>query len=159
MTADAAYIEEGLRGYTEVLEAQGPAGLEFLNARVAHRFTAVYRLQGGVIHNVFLHDKLGEVMPEFLRAVPLGESFCQFVLRDGMFCTANTAQDARLHGHKYQGVLGAYYGLPLLDNAGELYGSLCHFEERNQALPPAEFAFLQKAAQVLPRYLLRKAFQ
>ena len=152
-----AYIEEGLFGYTQILEAEGPAGLAYLNARVAHRFTGVYQLVNGVMYNVYLYDKLGEIIPEFLKAVPLGDSFCQFVLRDGLFCTSNTAQDARLNGHKYQGVLGAYYGVPLLNNAGEFYGTLCHFEEANHDLPDAEFAFLQKAAQVLPKYLLRRA--
>ncbi|MBQ0132717.1 MAG: GAF domain-containing protein [Comamonas sp.] len=148
-----AYIEEGLLGYTQVLERQGPAGLDFLNARVEHRFTGVYQLVAGVMHNVYLHDKQGEIIPEFLKAVPLGDSFCQFVLRDGLFCTVNSGLDQRLQGHKYQGVIGAYYGVPLLNNAGELYGTLCHFEEPNHALPDAEFAFLQKAALLLPKYL------
>lgn len=151
-----AYIEEGLFGYTQILEAEGPAGLAYLNARVEHRFTGVYQLVNGEMHNVYLYDKLGEIIPEFLKAVPLEDSFCQFVLRDGLFCTSNTALDARLNGHKYQGVLGAYYGVPLLNNAGELYGTLCHFEEANQELPDAEFAFFQKAAQVLPKYLFRR---
>ena len=151
-----AYIEEGIRGYTQVLERHGPAGLDFLNARVEHRFTGVYRLDGGVMRSMYLHDKQGEIIPEFLQDVPLVDSFCQFVLRDGGFCTANTGQDARLNGHKYQGVMGAYYGLPLLNNAGELFGTLCHFDVPNHALPDAEFAFLQKAVQVLPKYLLRQ---
>lgn len=150
-----AYIAQGVRDYTQVLERQGPAGLDFLNARVAHRFTGVYQLVDGVMRNIYLHDKQGEIIPEFLKAVPLADSFCQFVLREGYFCTANTAQDARLNGHTYQGVLGAYYGVPLLSNAGELFGTLCHFEQPNHALPDAEFAFLQKAAQVLPKYLFR----
>lgn len=151
------YVEEGLLGYTRVLDVHGPAGLDFLNARVAHRFTGVYQLVSGVLHNTYLHDKQGEIIPEFLQAVPLADSFCQFVLRDGLFCTVNTALDGRLDGHKYQGVLGSYHGVPLLNNAGELYGTLCHFDESNHPLTDAEFAFMQKAAQRLPRYLFRRA--
>ena len=147
------YVEEGLHRYKQVLERQGPAGLDFLNARVEHRFTGVYQLVDGVMRNVYLHDKQGEIIPEFLKAVPLADSFCQFVLRDGFFCTANSALDPRLQGHKYQGVLGAYYGVPLLDNAGNLFGTLCHFENPNHDLPDEEFAFLQKAARLLPQYL------
>lgn len=151
----AAYVEEAAQAYTIVLETNGPAGLDFLNARVIHRFTGVYRLEAGVMYNVYLHDKQGEIIPEFLKAVPLGESFCQFVLRDGHFCTSCTAKDERLDGHKYQGVLGAYYGVPLLDNTGSLWGTLCHFDEVDQELSDSEFAFLTKAAKILPKYLCR----
>lgn len=117
------HLNSEMLEYVQLLEEQGPAGLHFLNARVPHRFTGVYRLEAGIMYNVFLHDQEGVVIPEFLKAVPLGESFCQFVLRDGLFCTSNTAQDSRLDGHKYQGVLGAYYGVPLLNNVG---GTLWH---------------------------------
>lgn len=61
-----AYIAQGVRDYTQVLERQGPAGLDFLNARVAHRFAGVYQLVDGVMRNIYLHDKLGEIIPEFL---------------------------------------------------------------------------------------------
>lgn len=149
------YITEGVEGYVRVLESQGPAGLDFLNARVPHRFTGVYKLEGGILHGMYLHDKQGQIVPEFLKAVPLADSFCQFVLRDGCFVTCDSGQDARLDQHKYQGVMGSYYGLPLLNNYGELYGTLCHFDVTNHALSDAEFAFLQKAARVLPKYLFR----
>lgn len=152
-----SWIQEGITGYTHVLETRGPAGLDFLNARVNHRFTGVYRLEEGKFHNVYLHDKLGEATPEFLQVVPLQDSFCQFVLRDGFFCTFNTSLDARLDGHKYQGILNTYCGVPLLNNQGELYGTLCHFDEHACPLSDEEFVFLQRAAAVLPRYLLRKS--
>lgn len=151
----AAYVEKGLRDYEQVLEMHGPAGLDFLNARVPHRFTGVYRLQDGVMYNVYLYDKLGEVIPEFLQAVPLHDSFCQFVLRDGQFCTSNTALEPLLNGHKYQGVLGAYYGIPLVNNYGDLYGTLCHFDVATHAITNEEFAFFTKAALLLPKYLWR----
>lgn len=151
-----AYVQQGIAAYTHVLEVQGPAGLDYLNARVSHRFTGVYRLESGLLHNMYLHDKQGEVMPEFLKTVPLADSFCQFVLRDGCFCTCNTSMDHRLDGHKYQGVLNTYYGVPLLNNAGELYGTLCHFDVQEMPLQEEEFAFLQRAAAVLPKYLWRK---
>ena len=149
------HLNSELLEYVQLLDEQGPAGLDFLNARVPHRFTGLYRLEAGIMYNVFLHDKEGVVIPEFLKAVPLGESFCQFVLRDGLFCTSNTAEDSRLDGHKYQGVLGAYYGVPLLNNAGELYGTLCHFDSVPRSLDDEEFAVQQQAAKILPSYLLR----
>jgi GAF domain-containing protein len=151
----AAYIEAALRDYTQVLDAQGDLGLDFLNARVPHRFTGIYQLAHSVMRNVEFFDKLGDTVPQALSAVPLQDSFCQFVVRDGSFITTDSAQDARLNGHTYQGVVGTYYGVPLLDNAGQLFGTLCHFDVMTYSVSDAEFAFLQKAALLLPKYMSR----
>lgn len=54
---------------------------------------------------MLLHDKAGEIRPELLAEVSMADSFCQFVLRDGVFRTDDSASDARLKGHPYQGVV------------------------------------------------------
>lgn len=148
-------VSDVIQQYLAVLEAEGPAGLQFLNERVPHRYSAVYRLEGSMLRNEFVFDKLGELTPEFLLVVPLQESFCQFVLKDGVFQTTNTSTDTRLLGHKYQGVVGSYHGLPLVDNFGELYGTICHFDVQAHDLIDHEFEVLKQAAKVLPRYLGR----
>ncbi len=142
--------------YRALLEARGPAGLDYLNSRVPHRYTAVYKLAGGELRNLYLHDKLGEVTPGFLQVVPFEDSFCQFVLREGVFTTDNSGEDHRLDGHKYQGVMVAYHGVPLLDNQGELFGTVCHFDTVSHGLPGDELQFLHLAARELPRYLVRR---
>lgn len=142
----AALQREGLAG-----------GLRFLNARVPHRYTAAYRVQQDTLVNLDLVDKAGELRPEFLASVPFGDSFCQFVLRDGGFRTECTAQDGRLDGHRYQGVLGAYHGVPLVDDRGELFGTLCHFDTAERTLSDEEFAFLQKAARLMSAVVTRQA--
>lgn len=146
-------MTERLGEYKTRLEVQGPAGLEYLNERVPHRFTAVYRLAGDHLRNLYLHDKQGEVVPEFLKVVPFEHSFCQFVLRDGIFLTSDSATDRRLDGHPYQGVMVTYHGVPLLDNRGELFGTMCHFDVVSYELPDAELELLRLAARALPRYL------
>lgn len=128
--------------------------LAYLNRRVDHRFTAIYRLQDALMKNVDLVDKEGIGLPD-LQEVPLGNSFCQFALRDGSFLTSESGQDGRLDGHPYQGVVGSYVGLPLLGNDGNLWGTFCHFDIANRQLQDGEFDFLQKVARVLPRYLPR----
>lgn len=130
-------------------------GLQFLNAPIEHRYTAVYRLSNGMLRNVELCDKEGEIKPEFLEEVPLNDSFCQFVLRDGLFQTSNTSDDRRLDGHKYQGVLMSYHGVPVLDSQGELFGTLCHFDALTRPLSDEDFELLQAAARMLPAYLPR----
>ena len=128
-------------------------GLQHLNHPVDHRYTGVYRLKDSVFRNIALYDKEGEMLPEFLAEVPLEDSFCQFVIRDGLFKTEHSGNDHRLDGHKYQGVLLTYHGVPVLDNRGELYGTLCHFDALHTTIPDEEFEFLQSAARLIPRFL------
>lgn len=148
-------MTESLGAFRAALEAKGPPGLDFLNARVPHRYTGIYALVDGVLHNLHLHDKLGEMRPEFLATVPLQDSFCQFVLRDGVFATSDSGTDRRLDGHKYQGALLAYHGVPLLDDQGQLFGTLCHFDTAAHGLSDDELAFMREAARELPRHLRR----
>jgi len=143
-----------VRDFIERCDRYGlTAGLTGLNGRVPHRYTAVYQLEHETLRNIELVDKAGEARPDYLAAVPLGTSFCQFVLRDGAFLTADSAADHRLDGHPYQGVMVSYHGVPVLDADGELYGSLCHFDVSEQTLSDAEFAHLQGVADAIAPYL------
>lgn len=150
---DAAPSEAAL-AFAELCKLEGlPAALEQLNRRVTHRYTAVYRLEGELLRNVALADKAGETRPEYLMEVPIGTSFCQFVLRDGLFLTSNSGNDDRLNDHPYKGVMVAYHGVPVPGENGALLGTLCHFDVQEQPLSDAEFAHLKAIAQVIPPYL------
>jgi len=143
-----------IRTFSRMLESQGPeAALAYLNDAVPHRYSAVYRVDGGMLRNIFLHDKKHETRPEFLAVVPFGVSFCQFVLRDGAFRTVDSGGDARLDGHPYQGVMVSYHGVPLADPSGALIGTLCHFDVVAHGLADEEFDLLERAGRVLPEYL------
>ena len=147
-----------LEEFVEALQTSGVTeALGILNRRVPHRYTAIYEICGSTLKNLFLHDKVGEVRPDFLLAVPLRDSFCQFVLKEGLFLSDDSTHDRRLDGHPYQGVMVSYHGVPLIGNTGELIGTLCHFDVQARGLSEAEFDLLQKAARVLPGYVLRRA--
>jgi GAF domain-containing protein len=142
--------------FSSLLEGGSPEhALAYLNEAVPHRYTAVYRLDGDELRNVYLHDKQGEVRPEFLAVVPFGDSFCQFVLRDGSFRTSDSAQEPMLDGHPYQGVMVSYHGAPLADADGRLLGTLCHFDVVSHELQEPEFELLCRAGLLLPAYLPR----
>lgn len=141
----------------QLLLQQGiPAALQHLNDRVDHRYTAVYWLDGKALHNLHLFDRQGEARPEFLHVVPFEHSFCQFVLRDGRFLTDDSAQDDRLDGHPYQGVMVSYHGVPLTDDRGQLCGTLCHFDVAQHAMDEGEFEYFQRAARLLSPFVLRE---
>lgn len=141
--------------FTQVLMTAGiQSALRYLNAGVPHRFSAIYRRAAGHYENLYLHDKQGEIVPEFLAVVPVEVSFCQFVLKDTPFVTADSTTDPRLDGHRYQGVVVSYHGVPILGDDGEVWGTVCHFDTEAHPLPDAEFALLQAAARSLPIALL-----
>ncbi|APW39633.1 hypothetical protein RD110_22490 [Rhodoferax koreense] len=145
-----------LERFKDTLKTGGlKAGLAALNDRVAHRYTAAFRFTGQSMRAVEFHDKAAEPKPDVFDEVPIGDSFCQFVMRNGQFRTGNSALDHRLNGHAYQGVLLSYHGVPLLDNAGELFGTLCHFDFSAEGMTDDEFLFFQKAARLLPPHLVR----
>ena len=129
------------------------AGLIFLNARVAHRCTAVYKLDGSVLSLVARVDKIdGESSPG-QSVVPLTDSFCQFVVNTGPVLVTNAKNDPRVIGSPYAGPVVGYVGLPLIRGPGELFGTFCHYDFCEQPMSDEEFAFLQGVAQLLPRFI------
>ena len=128
------------------------AGLKFLNARTGYRYTAIYRFEGAMMRNIYLYDRQGEAVSDFAK-VPLGDSFCQFVMAEGGFYTPDSSQDERLLGHSYQGVLNAYFGLPLSRKPGTIYGTFCHFDFKPLLIDDSEIEFLQSVTPWLMDYL------
>ena len=146
-------LDEPLAQLQDALDTGGlQAALRYLNRRTPYRYSGIYRLDGQVMHKVALYDRQGEY-PEFLSAVPLGDSFCQFVRRDQPFQTHDSAHDGRLAGHPYQGILNAYFGMALSRKPGTLYGTFCHFDTAPMALDEREIALLEAASGLLLQHL------
>ena len=138
-----------------IVRAEGVlAGLRLLNARVPHRYTGVYRLLDDELRCEHLFDKADAGTPDLLAAVPLRDSFCQYVFRDGLFLIEDSAKDGRLDGHPYQGTVAAYHAVPVLGCHGDLRGTLCHLDTEPRVLPDSEVEYLQKAARNLAAFLL-----
>lgn len=139
-----------------VLKSKGAgAALAYLNEGVPHRFSGVYRIDGGNLRNVLLVDKLGQMRPAFLEVVPMDASFCQFVVRDGLFRTNNSATDARLDGHPYQGVVVSYHAVPLVDPDRALVGTLSHFDLIERSIDDSEFELLYQAGHLFSDFIPR----
>jgi hypothetical protein len=137
------------------LAQKGLAGaLAVLNRRVPHRFTAVYRLVGASLHNVATVDKHMHLEALDLKVVPLKDSFCQFVLRDGLFLTRESGSDSRLDGHPYSGVVGCYAGVAIRNRDAQLSGTLCHFDLDSHEVADDEYLLLDQAARLLPAFLV-----
>jgi GAF domain-containing protein len=139
----------------DLLDAHGlQAGLLFLNARVPHRFTAVYRLSDQRLRRMGFVDKQGSAGPD-LADLPFKDSFCEITGREGRFVTTDSSIDDRLDGNPYQALVGSYVGLPLSDAPGALLGTFCHYDHCGHPIDNAELAFLEQASRLLTWFCLR----
>lgn len=128
-------------------------GLTWLNRRVPHRYTVVYRFDGEAFYAMALVDKQGEAMPDLFVRVPFEESFCQFSVGIGQFKTADSMNDHRLDGHMHQATVQSYIGLPLTRPKVGLYGTFCHLDLAPQHISDSEFEFLQQATALIAEHL------
>jgi hypothetical protein len=144
-----------LTALQEVLDTHGlQAGLLFLNARVPHRFTSVYRLGDQRLRRMGYVDKQGGEDLD-LADLPFKDSFCEITVREGRFVTTEAGTDERLGGNPYQALVGSYVGLPLAEGPGMLFGTFCHYDICGHLIDDTELAFLAQASQLLTRFCLR----
>lgn len=149
----AQEIDQQLAQFRSAFDLGGLQGaLGFLNSRTSYRYTAIYRLDGAMMRNIHLYDRLGE-NPTQLSEIALGDSFCQFVMKEGGFQTANSGEDARLSNHAYRGIMNSYFGLPLSRKPGTIYGTLCHFDVEPMAISADEIPLLEAVSAELMAHL------
>jgi GAF domain-containing protein len=137
---------------SELLSGGLNGAVKWLNARTSCRYTGIYHLDDATMRTVALFDRNGEDV-KALTVIPLGDSFCQFVMKDGQFNATDIANDARLTDHAFRDIVASYFGLPLSSESGGFYGTLCHFDVVPNAIDDAEIAFLYSATPVLMAHI------
>ncbi|SCK26516.1 hypothetical protein VAR608DRAFT_2166 [Variovorax sp. HW608] len=123
--------------------------LAMLNDRTRFRFTAIYRLNGDVMHAAHAFDRESEYR-SWLKVVPLGRSFCQHAVEHGEFVTSHASRDQRLTDRPYVGMVESYYGRLLTKESGEPYGTFIHFDLEPRSIPSEEIHFLR---EVIPQFV------
>ncbi|MGA0571279.1 hypothetical protein ACO2Q9_11235 [Variovorax sp. VNK109] len=142
-------------GWTEELLAVGgiDAALAFLNTRVEHRSSAIYRLAGSKLHLTHYFDASGNRPLAILEHIPLGDSFCQFALRDGSFYVEESRNDIRISRTPLPPVMSSliasYVGFPMLSADSSFIGTLCHFDIVARSITSAEMDVQRRAAAIL----------
>ncbi|WP_198320933.1 histidine kinase dimerization/phosphoacceptor domain -containing protein [Azohydromonas aeria] len=83
------------------------------------------------------------------RELPVGESFCQFVVRDGAALVVEDAQRAPPPRYEYPppAGVGAYLGVPLATPDGLVLGSFCVVDDKPRPWSEADCATLERIAQ------------
>lgn len=115
--------------FREILGTEGvrPA-LHYLNGQSAHRFTAVFRFEGGTLRNLHMIDREDHTV-ERCADQPVLDSYCIYVRRTAeKFITGDSTRDDRVSGHPKQNVVQSYCGIPLMEEDGTLFGTICHFD-------------------------------
>lgn len=138
-----------------LLESSGlHAVLADLNTRTRHRYTGVYAFDPPTLRSLCLFDREN---PGIIRGgdTPMVESYCSIVGGDAApYATADASRELRLNGHPARASVLAYCGVPLRDDAGTCFGTLCHFDVRPRLVPADEIPVLEQVALLIPPYAL-----
>jgi GAF domain-containing protein len=125
------------------------SALQFLNRFTSHRFTALYRFDDKTLKNMFFFDRDhpgSEILPD----IPVMASYCVFV-RDSSraFKVENSPTDSRTEGHPKRMQIRAYCGVPLMDDEGKMFGTICHFDENPRPTSAEDFELMEEMAKLL----------
>ncbi|MEP7220920.1 MAG: GAF domain-containing protein [Bacteroidota bacterium] len=112
-----------------VLEQDGiRAALMLINSHTPHRFTALYRFDGETLKSLYFIDA-ENLEIESCPDIPVMASYCVFVRNTGnRFTLHNSLKDERADGHPKQREVQSYCGVPLVDERGNLFGTICVFD-------------------------------
>ena len=142
--------------FAETLRTRGLwDAVAFLNATTEYRFTGIYRFVGGTLRNVVLVDRENPG----IRAAPdvdASLSYCSLMRESGQPVQLEDAtDDPRTLDHPSRDTVQAYCGIPLIDDQGQVIGSLCHFAE----VPTLVFDEDLEVLLLLPRILDAAGFR
>jgi hypothetical protein len=143
--------EEGSLGALKtVLATKGVRGaVKYLNSLTSHRFTSLYRFDGPTLRRVTFYDRENPDN-EDCEDIPVEASYCVFVRDSGRpFSIQDAASDDRVKDHPKREVVKRYCGVPLLDDAGRMFGTICHFDFSPGRIDEAEVALLERMAEIL----------
>ena len=135
-----ALATKGLRG-----------ALRFLNSLTPHRFTSVYHFDGPTLHGVTFYDRQNPE-DEGCEDIPVEASYCVFVRdRAENFIMPDASNDELAKDHPKREVVKRYCGIPLLDSAGKMFGSICHFDLEPGRITDRDVELLERMADLLRR--------
>ena len=152
--AAAARTVDDIAQPTEALKLLVKAGdlraaLIYLNGLTNYRFTAMYRFDKDTLVNRHFVDRQN---PEVLQTdqISVPASYCVFI-RDtaAAFRLADSFEDARVAVHPKKQLIRSYCGVPLTDENGTMFGSVCHFDFEPHALKESDVELLESIAPLL----------
>lgn len=131
------------------------AALEHLNLQSRLRYTALHRFGNPDTRSFILVDR-DDPARKAAGWAQRNEVYRRFV--EAMAEVRDTAPiDFGVAGHPACEAVRAYCGLPLLDEDGTVFGTLCHFDLVPAAIDPSTIELMQEAATALGPTAVREA--
>jgi GAF domain-containing protein len=129
MPTTSATTAESFKKFHDVFQADGArAALSELLALTDYRYIGIWRFQDGRSAPA-LHFDREHPAETRIADVPESATYCTLVRDEKKpFATADSLRDARLAGHPAREVVRTYCGVPLMDSAGTVLGTLCHYD-------------------------------
>lgn len=125
--------------------------LRYMNGLTAFRFTALYRFDQDRLSNRVFYDREHPDV-QTTETIPVEASYCIYVRNNrGPFLVADSLADGRLADHRKRQEVRSYCGVPLVDEHGWMYGSLCHFDFEPHPLQETDVLLLEDIATLLAR--------
>jgi GAF domain-containing protein len=151
-------LKASLDELEQTLSEQGmPAAVALLNSHTHCRFTSVYRFDADVLRNITFFDRLNpETDPP--DDIPIEASYCVYV-RDTRrpFHVADALYDLRVESHPKRQVIHSYYGVPLENELGDTFGTLCHFDVQAVPISEENISLMEAFAKMLRKHMGRQS--
>lgn len=123
--------------------------LAALNRHTPYRFTALFRFDDPALRNLYLIDR-DNPASEPLADLPIMASYCVYIRQTAShFMTPDSLADERVRDHPKRQEIRTYCGVPIMNDDGSLFGSLCHFDFEAKPVGAREIALLERAADLL----------
>ncbi len=125
--------------------------ISYLNSLTPFRFTGIYRFDGLDIVNVLLFDREGDPAPEGTRS-RVADTYCLWIQETlSVVRMSNSMSDPRARDHAKREDVRSYCGGPIIDDAGNLFGTICHFDYVAHPISNAAMPTLAAVAPLLAK--------
>ncbi|MBF9237010.1 hypothetical protein I2I05_06340 [Hymenobacter sp. BT683] len=146
-------MQREIADFRQELERHGVhAALQFLNGRTPHRYTGIFRFDGDQLRSEVLFDRyqLGLTKGD---DAPMEATYCSLVGQQQVaWEITDAATDPRVLGLIDTPVM-SYCGVLIRDDAGQPFGSLCHYDMQRCQERTTDLPLLEAASSMLYRHL------
>lgn len=117
------------RVFSKLLATEGlRAALYSLLRLTDYRFISIFRFRDGRATSVVHVDRENLTLQQADEVQDTATYCCHVRDANGPFVTADAVVDPRTQDHPARDAVRAYCGMPIVDAAGELIGTLCHYD-------------------------------
>ncbi|HEX4355435.1 MAG TPA: GAF domain-containing protein, partial [Polyangiales bacterium] len=125
--------------------------LELLNSTASFRFTSILRFDADEqLTSMWTFDREDRLSDSFPLDATTPSSYCSLVARSGTpFSMTDASSDPRVADHPARHTVLSYCGVPLSDQNGAFFGTLCHYDLSPRFFAERTVQVLEQAAEVL----------